>query len=301
MPESSLLLAARTRVVIADGAMGTELQAVGLEPGACGEAWNLDHPGRVAAIHEAYREAGAEVLLTNTFGGHRLALARHDAVLAERVPELARAAVDVARRGGGIGAWVLGDIGPIGGFLEPLGDIPVSDAENAFRELATALVRGGADGIIVETMAALDELVLGVRAARDAGAPLVVGSVAFDRTKAGIRTMTGATPEQAAHALVEAGADLLGANCGTGLGASEYADIVRRYRAVAPSLPVLVKMNAGQPRMADGAVEYDGTPDRLAAAIAPLVEAGAAIIGGCCGTTPEHIRAMSATLASRPV
>lgn len=297
MAEHSLLRAARARVVIADGAMGTELQHAGLLPGACGELWNVDHPDRVTAIHRRYRDAGAEVLLTNTFGSSRFGLARHG--LEDRAAELTRCAVQAARDGAGFGAWVLGDIGPFGGFLEPVGDTPVAEAFEVFGEQAKALVHGGVDGIIVETMAALDELLLAIRAARDAGATLVIGSVAFDATKAGIRTMTGATPEEAARALRDAGVDILGANCGTGLGAAEYADIVRRYRAVAASLPVMVKPNAGQPHLRGEALSYDETAERMAASARQLVDAGAAIVGGCCGTTPDHIRAIAGALRSR--
>lgn len=287
-----LVRAARERVLVADGAMGTELQAAGLEPGACGELWNVDHPERVQRVHERYRAAGAGVLLTNTFGSSRIGLARHD--LAGRAAELTRAAVGIARRAGGT-AWVLGDIGPFGGFLKPVGDTPVAEAEDAFAEQARALVEAGVDGIVVETIGALDELLLAVRAARDAGAALVIGSVAFDATRAGIRTLTGATPEQAARALRDAGADMVGANCGTGLGMEDYAEIVRRYRATAPEQPVWVKPNAGQPHMAAGGdgVAYDASPRHLASAARLLVHAGAAVIGGCCGTTPEHIAAIA--------
>lgn len=285
-----LLHAARERVLVADGAMGTELQAAGLEPGACGELWNVEHPERVQRVHERYRAAGAAVLLTNTFGSSRIGLARHD--LADRAAEITRAAVGIARRAGGPG-WVLGDIGPFGGFLEPVGDTPVADALAAFAEQARALVESGVDGIVVETMGALDELLLAVRAAREAGAALVIGSVAFDATRTGLRTMTGATPEQAARALRDAGADMVGANCGSGLGMEDYALIVRRYRATVPELPVWAKPNAGQPRLGVDGVAYDASADDMAAAARLLVRAGAAVIGGCCGTTPEHVAAMA--------
>lgn len=292
--EHSLLGALRSRVVAADGAMGTELQRAGLPSGMPGELWNVERPDRVQAIHRQYRDAGAEIILTNTFGSNRLSLARHD--LGARATEITRAGVEVARKGAGVGAWVLGDVGPFGGFLEPVGDTSLTDAYDAFREQAKALVHGGADGIIVETMGAMDELVLAVKAARDAGATLVVGSVAFDATRTGIRTMTGATPEDAAHALRDEGVDILGANCGTGLTVELYAEIVRRYRVAAPALPVLVKANAGQPRMHDDVLIYDETPEHMATGTRLLIDAGASIVGGCCGTTPEHVRAIAGTM-----
>lgn len=315
----ALLDVARTRAVLADGAMGTELQRAGLEPGACGELWNVDHPDRVAAIHRAYLDAGARVLLTNTFGGTRQALERHG--LGDRSAELnlagarvalavASAAVKVAApspprplassppRGGrgGEGPWVLGDMGPCGGLLAPLGEHDPADVAAAFKEQAQALVAGGVDGVLVETMTALDELTLAVRAAKAAGAPFVIASVAFDLTKVGFRTMMGATPGEAASAALDAGADALGANCGTGLGMQDYAGIVRAYREAAGDVVVLARANAGTPRLEGGAVVYDATPASMAEGVPGLVAAGAGIIGGCCGTTPAYIEAFARSL-----
>lgn len=294
MSAPNLLDAARGRVVLGDGAMGTELQRAGLEPGGCGDLWNLDRPERVRRIQEAYIAAGAELLLTNTFGSNRFVLARYDAQ--ERVRELNLAGARVARRAAGPERWVLGDIGPFGGFLAPLGETTEAELYDAFREQAGALVEGGVDGIIVETMTALDELRVAVRAARDAGAAFVIGSVAFDATRAGLRTMMGTTPQEAARALLEAGAHALGANCGTRLGMAEYAEIVRRYRQIAPDHVVMVQANAGQPELVGSDVVYGETPEAMAAGIAPLAAAGASIIGGCCGTTPDHIAAFARAL-----
>ncbi len=332
MSRSTLLDVARRRVVLADGAMGTRLQAAGLEPGGPGELWNVEHPDRVEAIHRAYLAAGAEVILTNTFGGTRIALERHG--LGGRAVELNRAGAEVARRAAsrpptldrgpptadrgpptldprragmqpgrpsdaGEGPWVLGDIGPFGGFLAPLGEHEPADVEAAFREQADALLEGGADGILVETMTALDELGLAVRAAKAAGAPFVIGSVAYDATKVGIRTMTGATPEEAARAALDAGVDALGANCGTGLDPAAYAEVAERYRAEAGDVVVLVRPNAGTPRLRGTEVVYDATPADMAEGIRPLVEAGASIIGGCCGTDPGFIEAFARVIGDR--
>lgn len=292
MPDS-LIDAARRRVVVTDGAIGTEIQRRGLEPGGCGECWNVDRPDAVRAIHQAYADAGAEALLTNTFGGTRIALARHGA--GERAPELNRAAARLAREVAGSDRWVLGDIGPIGGFLEPLGEHEPEDVEAAFREQAEALLEGGADGLLIETMTALDELVLAIRAGRAAGAPFVIGSLAFDATKVGPRTMMGVSPEAAAAAL-DAGADALGANCGSSLDMAGYADIIARYRAAAPDAVLLCRPNAGTPRREGSAVVYDLGPEALAGDAHRLVDAGAGIVGGCCGTTPDHIAALKAAL-----
>jgi 5-methyltetrahydrofolate--homocysteine methyltransferase len=329
MPPASLLDVARSRSVLADGAMGTQLQDAGLEGGGCGELWNAEHPDRVSAIHRAYLDAGAEVILTNTFGGSRLALARHG--LMDRTAELNRAGAEAAVRAasavadaGPAGApseraWVLGDIGPFGGLLAPLGETDPAEAEAAFEEQVSALLAGGVDGILVETMTALDELRCAVRGAKRAGAALVVASVAFDGTRVGFRTMMGETPDQAVAAMREEGADVMGANCGSGLDMAAYADLARRIRALAPHGIVWIKANAGTPHLeraepmaaggdgsgprhgearrlsswASGRVVYDGTPEVMAAGVRALVDAGAAIIGGCCGTTPAHIRAFA--------
>lgn len=293
-PRPSLLAVARERVVLADGGIGTELQAAGLEPGGCGECWSADRPDAVAAIHRAYTDAGAEALLTNTFGGTRVALDRHGA--GDRAAELSRAAAGLARSVAGEAGWVLGDIGPFGGFLEPLGEHAPADVEAAFREQAEALVAGGVDGILVETMTALDELVLAVRAAKAAGAPSVIASLAYDATAVGPRTMMGVAPEAAAEAALAAGADALGANCGTALGLDGYADVLRRYRSVATDPVLLCRPNAGTPRVVGGEVVYDLGPEEMAAQVGRLVDAGARVIGGCCGTTPAHIAAVRRTL-----
>ncbi|HEX6558076.1 MAG TPA: homocysteine S-methyltransferase family protein [Longimicrobiales bacterium] len=285
----------RTRIIIADGAMGTELQAAGLPAGACGELWNQQHPERVRRVHEAYVAAGAEVLLTNTFGGSRSALERHDA--AHQVAAINRAAAQNALRAAGDTAWVLGDIGPLGGFLEPLGETPREVAHEAFREQAEALLGAHVDGIIIETMSALDELEVAVAAARAAGARLVVGSVCFENTRVGLRTMTGATCSAVAEKLTELNVDVLATNCGTRLSASDYAQIVRAYREVNDTAPVLVKMNAGSPRLVGEQTVYDMAPDEFAAALPRLIDAGTDIIGGCCGTGPQHVRALARALA----
>jgi 5-methyltetrahydrofolate--homocysteine methyltransferase len=308
MAHSSLLDVARSRPVLADGAMGTQLQDAGLEPGGCGELWNEEEPERVRAIHRAYLDAGAEVILTNTFGGSRLALARHG--LASRTAALNRAGAELAVREATVTAsalsadeagraWVLGDIGPFGGLLAPLGGTEPAEAEAVFEEQAAALLAGGVDGVLAETMTALDELRCAVRGAKRAGARIVVASVAFDATRVGFRTMMGETPDQALAAMEEEGADVFGANCGSGLDMAAYAEVAQRYRSLAPDGIVWIKANAGTPHLVlvgGHDVVYDGTPDGMAAGVGALVDAGASIIGGCCGTTPAHIHAFARVL-----
>jgi 5-methyltetrahydrofolate--homocysteine methyltransferase len=285
----SLLRALAERPLLADGAMGTQLQNAGLEPGGCGEAWNVDAPEKVLAIQRAYVEAGAEVLLSNTFGASRIMLDRHGE--GERTVAINRAAVEIAREALGDRGFVLGDIGPFGGLLEPLGDVSVTELEAAFGEQARALVDAGADAVLIETQTSLEELGVGIAAARAANAPAVIGSIAFDKTFDGedARTMMGVSPEQAATFMVENGVDVLGMNCGTGIDMAFAATIVERYRAVS-SLPILCQPNAGQPVLENLQAVYKEPPAEMAAGVAALVRLGVAIVGGCCGSTPEHIR-----------
>lgn len=275
--------------IIGDGAMGTELQRAGLEPGGCGDEWNLLHPERVLAIQRRYIEAGSQVLITNTFGANRFVLGRYE--LADRVREIARAGARIARQAIGDSGWVVGDVGPCGGFLEPLGEITPDELAASLRETVGGLLEGGVDAIILETITALDELDAGIRVARELGAPCIIASLAFDKVRDGYRTMMGATPEQAAQIAVSAGADVLGANCGTGLQPEEFANIAGHYRTVC-DLPIMLQPNAGQPRLEGTVIVYPGTPEEFAASLLKLAPV-AAIVGGCCGSTPDHIRAFA--------
>ena len=269
---------------------GTELQLAGLEPGGCGEAWNVDAPDRVLAIQKAYVEAGSDCIITNTFGGSRIMLERHDE--GNRTTAINRAAAAVAREAfGDRPGFVLGDIGPFGGLLEPYGDIPESRVEEAFAEQAEALVAGGVDAIIIETQTALEELGIAVRAAKAAGAPCIIGSMAFDKMLESddVRTMMGTSPEQAAAFIAEEGADIVALNCGTGVDMKLAAATVELYQETC-DLPVMAQPNAGLPVLENMQVVYKETPDEMAAGVAGLLDAGARILGGCCGSTPAHIR-----------
>lgn len=290
MSRPRLLAALDQAVLLGDGAMGTQLQHAGLESGGCGEAWNLDHPERVLAIQSGYVAAGSDCLITNTFGASRIMLERH--AEAERVFAINKAGAELAREAfGGRPGFVLGDIGPFGGLMEPYGEIARERVERAFREQAEALVAGGVDAIIVETQTALEELAIAIDAAREAGAGVVIGSLAFDKMldEDQVRTMMGVSPEQAAEFLADRGADVAALNCGTGVDMTMAADVVRRYRS-ACGLPVMAQPNAGQPVLEGVRVVYRETPEQMAAGLPALVGAGARIVGGCCGSTPAHIR-----------
>ena len=284
--------------------MGTQLMLAGLEQGNCGEAWNISHPERVLAIQRRYVQAGAECLLTNTFGGSRIMLNRHSQV--DDVVAINAAAVKIGREAfGDRDGYVIGDIGPFGGLMEPYGDFTEIQVRDAFREQADALVNAGADAIIIETQTSLEELALGLAAAREAGATCVIGSMAYDVTRDGstFRTMMGVDPERAAEFMEEQGADIVALNCGTGMDMARAREAVLRYRHTT-TLPLMAQPNAGQPKLIELKVVYDETPDQMVAGVVPLLEAGASIIGGCCGSTPDHIRAfrqaMDSYLAARP-
>jgi 5-methyltetrahydrofolate--homocysteine methyltransferase len=286
-----LLDAIQERPLLGDGAMGTQLMLAGLEQGSCGEAWNLTHPERVLAIQRRYAEAGSDCILTNTFGGSRIMLNRHSH--AGKVAAINRAAVEIAREAfQGRDGYVIGDIGPFGGLMEPYGDFLESDVRDAFGEQASALVAAGADAVIVETQTSLEELGLAIGAAKSAGAPCIIGSMAYDVTLDGstFRTMMGIDPERAARFMEEQGADIVALNCGTGMDMQRARQAAERYRKVT-GLPVMVQPNAGQPKLVSMRVVYDETPDQMVQGVAPLLDAGANIIGACCGSAPEHIRA----------
>jgi 5-methyltetrahydrofolate--homocysteine methyltransferase len=286
---NSLLGTLRDRPLLGDGAMGTQLQEAGLESGGCGEAWNLDEPDRVVAIQRRYVEAGSDCLITNTFGGSRIMLERHTAN--PDVVGINKAAVEVARRAfGDRDGFVLGDIGPFGGLMEPYGEITRAEVDRAFAEQAKALVEAGADAIIVETQTVLDEAGAAIAAAKAAGAPCVIASMAFDFTHETreLRTMMGTDPDEAAAFLEAAGADVLGLNCGTNIDMARALAAVQRYRECS-ALPIMAQPNAGQPVLQNLKVVYNQAPEEMAAQAGDMLEAGVAILGACCGSTPAHI------------
>jgi len=279
------------RLLAGDGAMGTALQEAGLAPGGCPEAWNLERPGDVAAVLRAYRDAGADLLQTNSFGGHPARLAAHG--LADRCTEINRAAAGIARdASAGSSALVAGSIGPTGQLLRPLGTLDPADARDGFMIQAAALAGGGCDILIVETMTDLEEALLAVEAAAATGLD-VIACMTFEITPRGVFTVFGASPGGAAGRLEAAGARALGTNCGTGPG--DMIPMVSALRA-ATALPILAQPNAGLPEVDAGRLRYPESPEAMAARVPPLVEAGASIIGGCCGTTADHVRAIAAAV-----
>jgi len=293
MSKPTLLEAMKQRPLLGDGAMGTQLMMAGLESGACGEEWNLTHPERVLGIQRRYAEAGSDVILTNTFGGSRIMLNRHGN--ADNVAAINKAAVDIVRQAfteAGRDGYVVGDIGPFGGLMEPYGEFTEQQVREAFEEQAKALVDAGADAIIIETQTGLEELGIAIAAAKEAGAKCVIGSMAYDVTLDGstFRTMMGIDPERAAEFMQDAGADVVALNCGTGMDMQRANEAIQRYKE-ATGLPVMAQPNAGQPKLINMKVVYDETPAEMVKGVIPLLETGTNIVGACCGSTPEHIRA----------
>ena len=275
--------------VVTDGAWGTQLQARGLQLGESADAWNLEHPDRVEEVARSYVEAGSQIILTNTFGASRPALDKYG--LGEKAAEINRRGAEISRRAAGDRARVFASIGPSGKMLL-MGEVSTEALREAFAEQAQALVEGGADGLVVETMTDAEEAQIAVAAARETGLP-VVGCMVFDSGPDKDRTIMGLTPEAAVQALEEAGADVIGANCGQGI--EGFVALCRRLRA-ATEKPVWIKGNAGLPEVVDGKVVYRTTAAEFAGHVAALVEAGASFIGGCCGTSPEFIRAVGTAL-----
>lgn len=275
--------------VITDGAWGTELQARGLALGDFPDAWNLTHPDRVGEVARAYVEAGSQVILTNTFGANRIRLGEQ--AVADRLAEINARGVEISLKAAAGRARVFASIGPTGKLLMS-GEVTEAELRAAFAEQAQALAQARPDGLVVETMSDLEEAKLAVSAARETGLP-VVACMVFDSGKDKDRTMMGTTPEQAAQALGEAGADVIGANCGQGI--AGFIAICRRLHA-ATDRPIWIKANAGLPTMVDGRAKYSATPDEFAGYIPELIQVGASFIGGCCGTRPDFIVAISRCL-----
>ncbi len=286
----TILEAIQQRVLLGDGAMGTQLQLAGLEPGGCGEAWNVDYPDRLLAIQRAYVEAGSDCLITNTFGGCRIMLERHNR--ADQVAAINKAGAELAREAfGSKPGFVIGDIGPFGGLMEPYGEISLQQVREAFAEQAEALVSARVDAVIIETQTSLEELGIGIEAAKNAGAPCIIGSMAYDVTTDGseIRTMMGIDPEKGASFMRDAGVDIMALNCGTGVDVGWAGRAVKRYQGVS-ELPTMAQPNAGQPVLEKMKVVYKQTPEEMVAELPALLDSGVNIVGGCCGSTPQHIR-----------
>lgn len=280
------------RVLIADGATGTMLMAAGLPAGAAPEIWNIEAPVQIMALHQTYLEAGSQIILSNSFGGSPIKLAKYG--LAERAVELNHAAASLARQAAGDRAYVAGDIGPTGELMEPLGELTPDTAFEAFKLQAEALVEGGVDALWIETMSDLEEARAAVLAAKQVTHLPVFCSLSFG-TKS--RTMMGVSAGRAAAELWPLGLAAVGANCGEGL--DMIPEVLRQMREAAPDAVLIAKPNAGLPRIVGKETVYDVGPDDFARQMQGFVELGARVVGSCCGSNPEYIGALTAALAGQ--
>lgn len=273
-------------ILLCDGAMGTLLQAKGMKPGECPELWCIERPQEVMDIHRQYRKAGSDIVETNSFGGNRFKLKHYD--LEEKVVEINKAAASIARKVAGDSQYVLASVGPTGQFMEPLGTETEESFYNAFKDQLIALEAGGADAVIIETMTAIEEALVALKAAKENTRLVTIISFTFDpQQHGGYASMMGVTPAAFATAAVSAGADIIGTNCGTG--PKQMVEIVKLLKTSAPNTPIMAMPNAGMPVLENGETVFKESPEKMAASMKQIIAQGANIIGGCCGTTPSHI------------
>jgi len=298
MPRLSLKERMSEGLFLLDGAMGTQLIARGTEVGVCNDYLNIESADIVFDVHRAYFEAGSDAVITNTFGANKYALARHG--FAKEVAGINTAGAEIARRAAGEDKYVLGDIGPSGDFLEPLGGLKPDECKDAFAEQAKGLLAGGVDGFIIETMTALDEIAIAIEAVKSVGGDLpVFASMSFDKAGDDFKTMMGVDVEAAISKIASLGVDAVGFNCGT-LELDEYVELAEKFvsavRALSQDVLVFAEPNAGKPELVDDKAVYRVSPEDFAAAAEKIHSAGVSIIGGCCGTEPGHIEAVAGKL-----
>lgn len=279
------------KILLCDGAMGTELQKRGLKVGDCPEEYNLSHPEIIQAIHDDYYCAGSDIVETNTFGANQIRLKFYG--LEHKVREVNLAAVDIAKKVRPLNKFIAGSIGPLGEVLEPIGSISERDAYEVFSEQAIILEEGGVDVIFIETMMAIEEAVIAVKAAKENTSLPVAASMTFEMGKTGLKTPWGVDVETAAIQLTRAGADIIGSNCGKGF--DEMIRVIAEMKKLTVK-PILAQSNAGIPELIDGNLHYKETPEMIASQVLELLNSGVNILGGCCGTTPLHIKKMREVL-----
>jgi 5-methyltetrahydrofolate--homocysteine methyltransferase len=296
MSKTTLKEKIREEVFLLDGAMGTQLFAAGIEAGKCNDYLNVESPKIVLDIHRAYIEAGSDAVLTNTFGANKYALSRHG--LGDMVEKINITGGQLGRLAAGKDKYVLGDIGPSGDFLEPLGNLKPTELKDAFAQQAKALLASGVDGFIIETMTALDEIVIAIEAIKSVSKLPIFASMAFDEAGGDFRTMMGVSVKEAVSKITSLGVEAMGFGCGK-VSLEEYVKLAGRFASVSGDTVILAEPNAGKPELIDGLVVYNVSPEDFALAAEKIHKAGVNIIGGCCGTGPEHIKALADRLKKR--
>jgi len=282
----------KEKILISDGAWGTFLQQKGLLPGECPEEWNISHYQDVFDIAKSYIDAGSDIIESNSFGASRIKLAHYG--LEREAFTINRIAVEISRKAAGEDKFVIASMGPTG-KIPMMEEIPTADFYNAFKEQAIAFSEGGADAVCIETMADPQEAIIAIKAVKENTPLTCICTFTFDRTASGeYRTIMGTSPEIAGENAVKAGADIIGTNCGNGI--EGMVEIVHIFRNIFPEIPILVHSNAGVPIHNGSETIFPESPDFMAEKVVHLADAGANIIGGCCGTTPEHIKAMKMAL-----
>lgn len=280
------------KILISDGAWGTFLHSLGLKPGECPELWNLTNPDKVYFIAQSYIEAGADIIETNSFGANRFKLQNFG--LEDKVEEINLAAAQISRKAAGDEKLVIGSIGPTGKMLF-MGEVTEEELFDAFFIQANSLVRGGVDALVIETMTDIEEAIIAINAAKKAANVEIICTMTFEKNLDGkYRTIMGVTPSEMTVRAIEAGADIIGANCGNGI--ADMIEIVKEIREVNKEIPVLIHANAGVPIYSDGRTIFPETPSFMASKMPELIASGVNIVGGCCGTTPQHIKAFKEKL-----
>ncbi len=300
-PGRPLLRQRLGQLLLLDGAMGSQIMTRGLRIEPCPDMLCIQEPLSIASIHMDYIKAGCDAILTNTFGANPIALARYG--LADRCEQINTAAVRIARQVAGGHAYIIGDIGPSGGFLEPLGTLTAQELRQGFAQQAAALLGGGVDGLIVETMTCLEEAVLAVEAIRSLDGQIpVLACMAFDAGPKGFKTMMGVDVPSAFNRLVDLGVDAIGFNCGSAT-LDQYVDLADQFVAVAKAdgsnVALIAEPNAGRPLMEQGLPRWSVEPEAFAKALLAMYNKGVTILGGCCGTSPAHLQAAARLLKVR--
>ncbi|HMN24298.1 MAG TPA: homocysteine S-methyltransferase family protein [Ignavibacteriaceae bacterium] len=276
------------KLLTSDGAWGTYLFNKGLQTGSCPEEWNLTNDKAVLEIAQSYILAGADIISTNSFGANKFKLMQD--YLEDKLSEICKSAAIISRTAAGADKIVAASIGQTGKFLI-MGDVTKEELYNSFKQQAIAFQNGGADAVCVETFYDLDEAEQAIKAVKENTSLEIICTFTFDKTAAGFNSLTGITPQQMTEKLIEFGADIIGANCGAGF--EDMIDIVKKIREASAQIPIMIQANAGLPVIENNKLIYSETPEKIKEIIPKIIDAGVNIIGGCCGTTPDHIKVIS--------